>query len=213
MAGLPATKSTRKQSAGVETELNFFNYPFTQRIGSMPNIEIHGTCDDGFFDRSVSDEIGAKIKEIFTDWPCATSMVITTVHSQVRDLQGNPQPYLRVWDTDEEEGEKIAFRLRLEGFDVEFKMLDAFLPKPMYTLEEILEELKLLTGEDYFSRVKHFLLQGDSDRAIEVLDRCTDTTAKCPAEKIPSPDLMDTSEAASIARNARRIQMLDILSI
>lgn len=116
----------------------------------MPNIEVYGSRVCGVQgERCIGDvPIRARIKEIFADWSCVSDMIINIiVDSDPRDLQGVPQPFLRVWDTNVSEGERIAFRIRLEGFDVELPPpLKDFLPKPLYSLGEIEAELRSLTA-------------------------------------------------------------------
>jgi hypothetical protein len=86
-------------------------------------------------------------------------MITDEILSDPSDLRGMEQPYLRVYDTNEVEGEKIAFRLRLEGFDVEFIKLNKFLPKPLYSIGEIEAELRSLTAfrSDNYAEVSQAL--------------------------------------------------------
>lgn len=57
-------------------------------------------------------------------------------------------------------------RLRLEGFDVEFKKLDGFLPKPLYSLEEIKQELRDITsGPDEYGETMKQMMSGLPTRA------------------------------------------------
>lgn len=108
----------------------------------MPNIEIRGSRIRGVYRPEVVAATKAKIKQIFSDWPCGKNMVVDVVDSDVENLAGEPQPYLRVWDTNADEGERVALRLRLEGFEVELPVkLAKFLSKPIYTAQEIQDEL------------------------------------------------------------------------
>jgi len=106
----------------------------------MPNIKLFGY--------GVNDEnaisLVAKIKLMFNDWPCYDDMVITIVDSYVADLRGNPKPYIEVLDTEPKQGKKIAFRLKLAGYDVEFTKLNEFFAEPLYTIDEIEEEIKII---------------------------------------------------------------------
>jgi hypothetical protein len=109
----------------------------------MPNVEIH-TVDNTLL--PAGETIREEILKIFANWSCAGDMITDIIMSDPRDLKGTEQPYLRVYDTNEEEGKKIAWRLQLEGFDVELIKLNKFLPKPMYSIGEIEEELRILTN-------------------------------------------------------------------
>ena len=142
----------------------------------MSNIEIYGT----YFatESSVAFHlmqancsaisVRKTLERIFADWPCAEDLVITTIISEVRDLNGKNQPYLRVWETDAEEGRKIALRLRLEGFKVELPPPTEFFPKPIYSMKEIATELRQIsnTPEAYETALQG-LLGGDSKLACD----------------------------------------------
>jgi hypothetical protein len=180
----------------------------------MPNIEFHGTRNQLGFD---ARQFRAKIKAIFADWSCK-DMVVDIIDSDVQDLQDNPQPYLRVLDTNAEEGERIAFRLRLEGYDVEFIHLTKFFSKSMYTLEEIQTELLFLSGsrENYDKAISQ-LLSVLPDMAISFLKAAI--LKECWREKPSTSELSvyhvsascDQSHEAKRIRYVRLCQMLDIL--
>lgn len=71
----------------------------------MPNIEIHGFyAQPSDFARRDLEKLVPKIKTIFADWNCAGDMITDVVFSAATDRQNHMQPYLRVWDTNEEEG-------------------------------------------------------------------------------------------------------------
>jgi hypothetical protein len=134
----------------------------------MPNIEIHGIN----FNTLCCSKLFKQIKAIFSNWPCAKDMVITIMDSAVTDLQGNYQPFLRVWDTDESEGKKIALRLRLEGFDVELPIrLAKFLPKPLYTFTEIEEEVRRMIYPGIYETILAQLSRGEVEQARHSFQR------------------------------------------
>lgn len=180
------------------------------------NIEIHGAS----VGTEWISEFWPKIMAIFENWPCAREMVVTIADSAATDLQGVPQPFLRVWDTDAERGRMIARRLRLEGFEVELPVkLAGFLPKPLYSREEIEAELQLLAGEHSYqwTCVREDLLLGDSTSARNLLNRgllytCADDKKIPQMGRVEAPDQNDASHKAFISRHIRRFQMLAILS-
>lgn len=137
----------------------------------MPNLELLG------FDRADVNgnaAVYAKIKEILAGWPCAESMVVSIISdSRVLDLKGNPQPFIRIWDTNKDEAEGIALRLRLEGFEVEIPPPIRFFPRPLYSLAEIEAELRSLTSKDekFGNEVIRLLRLGEAFPALEVLSR------------------------------------------
>ena len=96
----------------------------------MPNIEIFGGHIFGLLEADEAKEIARKIKDIFVDWPCAKDIIIDPIiGSNPRDLMGSYCPFIRVWDDDAKQGEKIARQLQMKGFEVEFKKIDMFLPR------------------------------------------------------------------------------------
>jgi len=184
----------------------------------MPNIEIHGI--------TFSREFLAQISLIFGDWSCAKDMVITAPNSIVTDLQGKPQPFIRVWDTDAQRGEKIARRLRLEGFDVELPVqLAKFLAKPLYTIKEVAEEMHRIypMRTEFCEQAFDQLLAGESTRAIFIFTSAImDMQAEYSnvpepheadlRDKIEAPRKSDDSVIANWKRRNRWHQMLAILS-
>lgn len=110
----------------------------------MPNVEIH-VCPDPLRPTLIKG-IRQQIVKIFADWSCAKEMITDEILSDPSDLRGVAQPYLRVYDTNEEEGGRIVWRLRLEGFDVEFIYLDDFFAKSAYSRTEIIEDLQFLAS-------------------------------------------------------------------
>lgn len=187
----------------------------------MPNLELYG------FDRAAINgnaSAFAKIKTVFANWPCASDMIVTIVSdSRALSLQGDPQPYIRVWDTDKEEGEKIALRLRLEGFEVELPPpLSRFLAKPLYTIEEMVSELRsIIRDREAYVDIVNLLLAGDvmsartffvAELAAEPYSSFLPPTAEELSIKHSAPRTNDYSSEALQARFVRWYQMLGILS-
>ena len=85
----------------------------------MPNIEVHS-----FTGGSVLDAIKS-IKEIVQDLPFAKEVVITTYRDTCLDMEGNRQPFIRIYDSDKERRDELADMLKYVA-DVETLVLDRF---------------------------------------------------------------------------------------
>ena len=134
----------------------------------MPNIEVHGL---GVLVNGGAVATCEEIKKIFADWPCSPDIIVDVIEgSHPRDLQGNSQPYFRVWDTDSTRGKQVALRLRLHGYDVEFVALDKFLPKPLYSLDEIGQYLRdTAYAAHAYDMAMAYLLSGDAKPALKIV--------------------------------------------
>jgi hypothetical protein len=197
----------------------------------MPNIEVWGfnaigtgqivktSPDNG----DVSQEIRDKIFEIFHAWHFDDKLIVTIVYSDVADVFGFPKPFLRVWDTDIALAEKIARQLRLNGFDVELPMrLARFLPAPLYSIDEIQEELKLVTRtRNVYEEVVALLSNGHLRDACAFFEGQIRASPYCTLEPPTAEELKRKHEPASLddfTQDALRInfirwhQMLAILS-
>jgi hypothetical protein len=134
----------------------------------MPNIEIHG------FDHSVGEEAQAqqvrlKIESLFQDPTPFPDFATEIVYSICRSGEGDPLPYLRVWDTDDERGRRITKILHLNGFHVERPVKLAEYAEPaMWNEKEIMADLRRMLSNEW--------LQGtvtgtQLTKAIENLER------------------------------------------
>ena len=89
----------------------------------MPNIELHG------FSSMDADIKKAAIFNMFAKEACVKDMVVTTFANEVVDLNGAPQPFIRVTSTPNQHIDKIVKKLRSLGIDIEVLILKAFHPK------------------------------------------------------------------------------------
>ncbi len=181
----------------------------------MPNIELYGF---GFEQESL--RIKKQIKDIFKAWP---DMVITVVQSVVNDMQNARQPFVRVLDSNAERGERIALRIAMEGFDAEFQKLSKFLPRWLYTLEEIEEELHLIYGNSFDSDAVRKLKNWDFDHSRVLLADYIERNMRNMvgdqqltqdelSQKHACPKASDQSPEANRVRFIRQAQMFNILN-
>lgn len=179
----------------------------------MPNIEMHGFLE-------LKEGTRIYIRSIFNDWSCKKDMVITLFDSDVRDSDDESQPFLRVWDADAKEGEKIAMHLRLEGFDVELAPPIKFFAKPLYNLSEIKDEIRSLLRLENRNTFEELLLAGDYPSIIDIFTcelaampycNLTPPSSEEMSQRFEAPKYHDYSEKACRARLVRWNQMLNIL--
>lgn len=130
----------------------------------MPNIEINGYAHSELqFVRGLAEEIRLLLeKETFAD-----ELVLGYVFGHFYDLLGRPKPFLRIWDTDEERGQRIQNILRMNGFEVERPVkLVSFVEPPFWSEAEIMEDLQWILESDW---LKSYIPDGAVSRAIEDL--------------------------------------------
>lgn len=89
----------------------------------MPNVELIGFSDGEM------DHLERQIFKFFREEAFAKDLVITcSPQSSVTDASGAHQPFVRVYDTNAEQGNAIASALSDVGLDVEVIHLVAFHP-------------------------------------------------------------------------------------
>ena len=91
--------------------------------GKMPNIEIHGLS------KVEADAVYQRIVEIFKGRPYSNEIVVTTHSTEVKDLKGKKQPFLRLVNSCQEHTEEIMHVLEILGMDIERGKLEEFRPK------------------------------------------------------------------------------------
>ena len=151
----------------------------------MPHIEAHGFLFETFREL---EEFKDFIKAIFSDWSCADTLTIEMFVSRIETRKGEQRIYLRVLDTDADQGKKIARRLRLEEFDVQFVCLDGFFSQPLYSLQEIRKELSWLIERIDWTKAMCEIYSGNPALAISAFGRSIgQMKALHPDFQFPSP--------------------------
>ena len=92
----------------------------------MPNIEIHGLSKE--VAEALRDDI---FKKYFSDIPYVEEMVVTIVPSEVTDVEGRKQPFLRLLSSDFGEMDVIPRILeeKIPDIDLECVKIEKFIPK------------------------------------------------------------------------------------
>jgi len=91
----------------------------------MPNIEIHGASP------KVSEMLKKHIFKLFTDKPYAEEIVVTVVPSEVTDVKGFEQLFLRILSSNTEEAKEISEILGriIPDIGIEYIKIEKFIPK------------------------------------------------------------------------------------
>ena len=93
----------------------------------MPNIEVHGVT------KEQTAFLRKRLVNALKKASCAKEIVISFVSSEVVDLDGVRQPFLRLWMTGENAKKGLVKELvpllDTIGFDIEVVELKAFAPK------------------------------------------------------------------------------------
>jgi len=89
----------------------------------MPNIEIHGLSKER------AKEMYDKIVVIFRGRPYFSEVVVTRYPTEVHDLSGNTQPFLRLVSSCQEHTEEIMHILEVLDLDIERGKLEEFRPR------------------------------------------------------------------------------------
>ena len=92
----------------------------------MPNIEIYGSSP------KISEMLKEHLfKELFADKPYVKEIVVTIVPSEVTDVEGFQQPFLRLLSSDSEEAKEILGILerKIPDIDLEYVKIEKFIPK------------------------------------------------------------------------------------
>jgi len=92
----------------------------------MPDIETHG------LKREVAEALKSDIfKKYFSDKPYIGEMVVTIVPSEVTDVDGRKQPFLRLLSSDPGEADEILRTLerKIPDIDLEYVEIKKFIPK------------------------------------------------------------------------------------
>ena len=92
----------------------------------MPNVEIHGlSVEDA---KTVRERIFVRFRS-FPDQSVYEEMVVTICQTDVTDKDGNPQPFLRLLNTNQNGTPLIIDELQKVGLDIEHLHLAEFYPK------------------------------------------------------------------------------------
>lgn len=91
----------------------------------MPNIEIHGLGPVKA--RQVKRRVINCVRRALTPG-IGEETVITTCKDRVTDISGTKQPFLRIFNTTEETNSNLIKVLKSLGFDIEFVVLEDFIP-------------------------------------------------------------------------------------
>jgi len=90
----------------------------------MPNVEVHG------FRKPDAGAVRCKIFNLFGDASYVGEMVVTIFPTDVKDVDGDDQPFIRLVNSDQKHTQEILDRLKTLGIDIEQLRLEAFFPKP-----------------------------------------------------------------------------------
>jgi len=91
----------------------------------MPNIEIHGL----FWRGITKSELRNKIWRLFDGKPFQADMVVSEIATDVSDVRGTEQPFLRLVSTLSPHTEEIMAQLETLNMDIEWLELKKFVPK------------------------------------------------------------------------------------
>ncbi len=89
----------------------------------MPNIELHG------YEPVAADTVRERIRDVLMTSPDASEIVTTTIPSDVKDLDGEKMPFLRLI-TSLRELPDLKERLKPLGEEIEVLVLGEWIPKP-----------------------------------------------------------------------------------
>jgi len=90
----------------------------------VPNIEIHGFPQEAWPESAW--DLREKIYGLLQPWK--DHAVVTICDTDTRNLNGEPRPFLRVWDTDPERAKEVARQLMSLGMEMEEIVLTRFYP-------------------------------------------------------------------------------------
>lgn len=110
----------------------------------MPNIEIHG------LPWSKAHDIRLKIFFAFKDEHYVNEMVVTVFRTEVHDIAGEEQPFLRLVNSCQEHSGEIIEKLKTFNMDIEHAQLEDFYPRGR-TVNDFRKHLfKKFGCDDYF---------------------------------------------------------------
>lgn len=89
----------------------------------MPNIEIHGLAINR------ARDLRFEIFSVFNNEPYVKEMVVTIFPTQVLDMNGETQPFLRLVNDCQKNTKRIIGKLKKFGLDIEHARLEKFYPK------------------------------------------------------------------------------------
>ncbi len=89
----------------------------------MPNIEIHGLAINQ------ARDLRFEIFSVFKNEPYVKDIVVTIFSTQVLDVNGETQPFLRLVNDCQKNTKRIIGKLKKFGLDIEHARLEKFYPK------------------------------------------------------------------------------------